>query len=166
MELATLLGALSVDGARESTMNKIVYAGFHTYESIIAADPSDLSKIPGIKDQAFKIHASLVERAPIIEKLLDHVKIKERVVGSLTGKNFLFTGSVTDINPLTNSRFKRKELETMVKNQGGQIASGVSKTLNYLVQSDPTSSSKKSVKAQFLGVSRISIKDFLDLVNE
>ncbi len=61
--------------------------------------------------------------------------------GSLTGKTFLFTGTL--------SQFKRSDAEAMVEQKGGKILSGVSSKLNYLVVGADAGS--KLEKAKKLG---------------
>lgn len=62
--------------------------------------------------------------------------------GSLSGKTFLFTGTL--------SHFKRSDAEAMVEEKGGTIASGVSSKLNYLIVGADAGS--KLEKAKKLGV--------------
>ena len=54
--------------------------------------------------------------------------------------------------------------EKLVKDNGGIVASGVSKTLSYLVTDDLDSSSSKMVKAKSLGIPMISSFQFADML--
>jgi len=69
--------------------------------------------------------------------------------------SFLFTGTFS---------VKRSDLEKMVVAKGGTIGSSVNTALNYLVQSDPTSTSSKSKKAKTLGVKIIGEDEFMELL--
>jgi DNA ligase (NAD+) len=82
----------------------------------------------------------------------------------LNGMSFCFTGAVqaTDEN---GDRYKRSMLESLVKENGGQVKS-VSSGLTYLVQADPTSESGKTQKALKLGVKIISDVDFLKMIGK
>jgi DNA ligase (NAD+) len=60
--------------------------------------------------------------------------------------------------------YKRSELEKMVVDNGGTISS-VNKTLTYLVQADPNSTSSKSEKAKKFGTKIISPETFLEMLN-
>ena len=60
------------------------------------------------------------------------------------GKSFCFTGT--------------RDLLAETAAAGGEIKSGVSAKLDYLVQKDPTSKSGKTLKAESLGVKVISIE--------
>lgn len=77
--------------------------------------------------------------------------------GSLAGKTFLFTGTL--------SQFKRSDAEAMVESKGGQLLSGVSSKLNYLIVGADAGS--KLEKAKKLGtVAILSESDFLDLIKD
>jgi len=88
--------------------------------------------------------------------LLDNgVKIKAKIVGTLTGKSICFTGAMKN---------KRPVLEKMASEAGGDVKSSVGKGLTYLVIADPNSTSSKAVAARKLGTKLISEDDFLELV--
>jgi DNA ligase (NAD+) len=76
--------------------------------------------------------------------------------GELSGKTFLFTGTL--------NRFKRSEAEAMAEAKGGSILGGVSSKLNYLVVGEDAGS--KLEKAKKLGTVAILTEDeFLALIN-
>jgi len=62
----------------------------------------------------------------------------------LEGKSFVFTGT--------------RDLLAETAAAGGEIKSGISAKVDYLVQKDPTSKSNKTLKAESLGVKIISIE--------
>ncbi len=72
--------------------------------------------------------------------------------GSFSGKTFLFTGTLT--------HFKRSEAEAKVEALGGQILSGVSSKLNYLIVG--TDAGSKLEKAKKLG--NVTILDELEFL--
>ena len=77
------------------------------------------------------------------------------VDGNLSGLNFLFTGTLTQL--------KRSEAEAMVEARGGHIVSGVSSKLNYLVVGEDAGS--KLEKAKKIGTIKIITEDeFIALV--
>jgi len=77
--------------------------------------------------------------------------------GALSGKTFLFTGTL--------SHFKRSDAEAMVEERGGSILGGVSSKLNYLIVG--TDAGSKLEKAKKLGtVSILTEEQFLDLMNK
>ncbi len=73
----------------------------------------------------------------------------------LTGKTFLFTGSLGGMT--------RAEAGAMVEERGGRVVGGISKKVDYLVTGD--SAGSKLTKARELGVPVIGREEFLELVN-
>ncbi|MBI5788910.1 MAG: NAD-dependent DNA ligase LigA [Candidatus Schekmanbacteria bacterium] len=74
--------------------------------------------------------------------------------GKLSGKRFLFTGTL--------ARYTRTEAAELVKNQGGEVASAIGKSIDYLVAGEEAGS--KLDKAGKLGVKVISEEEFLHLL--
>jgi DNA ligase (NAD+) len=79
------------------------------------------------------------------------------VDGNLSGLNFLFTGTLTQL--------KRSDAETMVEARGGHIVSGVSSKLNYLVVGEDAGSKLEKAK-KIATIKIISEADFVDLINK
>ena len=81
---------------------------------------------------AREIYQGLQHKRPLIDKLLASVQLVEKRVtlqkGKLSSKRFLFTGKMASLD--------RKQAEMQVQQLGGEIASGVSKELDYLVVGD------------------------------
>lgn len=75
--------------------------------------------------------------------------------GSLTGLNFLFTGTLTQL--------KRADAEELVEARGGHILSGVSSKLNYLVVGEDAGSKLEKAK-KIASIKIISEAEFIDLV--
>lgn len=155
--LENLLGALSIPGCASSTIRMVMDAGYDTLDKMRAAGGSDFQRVPGlgpVKSQAltkwFEHHVDQVDR--MLER---GVKIKEIVKGSLTGKSFCFTGSMTR---------KRGDLEALVTGAGGVVKSSVGKGLTFLVIADPNSTSSKAQAARKNGTACISEEDFLGMV--
>jgi len=74
----------------------------------------------------------------------------------LTGKTFVFTGSLEKIN--------RKEAKEIVERQGGRASNSVSKNTDYVV-AGPGSGTKLE-KAKILGINIINEDEFEKLVNK
>ncbi len=86
-----------------------------------------------------------------------HKKAAGNEDGTLSGKTFLFTGTL--------SHFKRNDAEAMVEERGGKLLSGVSSKLDYLVVG--TDAGSKLEKAKKLGTVKIlTEQEFLELVKE
>ncbi|MFZ9220595.1 MAG: NAD-dependent DNA ligase LigA [Sediminibacterium sp.] len=77
------------------------------------------------------------------------------VDGNLSGLNFLFTGTLTQL--------KRSEAEAMVEARGGHILSGVSSKLNYLVVGEDAGSKLEKAK-KIASIKIISEAEFVELV--
>lgn len=77
------------------------------------------------------------------------------VDGNLSGLNFLFTGTLTQL--------KRSEAEGMVEARGGHILSGVSSKLNYLVVGEDAGSKLEKAK-KIASIKIISELEFVALI--
>jgi DNA ligase (NAD+) len=77
------------------------------------------------------------------------------VDGNLSGLNFLFTGTLTQL--------KRSDAEDMVEARGGHILSGVSSKLNYLVVGEEAGSKLEKAK-KIASIKIITEADFIDLI--
>ncbi|GIR93444.1 MAG: hypothetical protein CM15mP93_16310 [Thiotrichaceae bacterium] len=95
----------------------------------------------------------------IIEKILKSgVKINyPKILNSnskISGLNFVITGSFDEVS--------REEIKDIIRENGGNIGSSVSKKTNYLVLgSNPGSKYEKAIK---MGVKNISFKEFKKLI--
>ena len=128
----------------------------------------DIEKLSTLEDIGPKVATSVVdffarpENRRIIDMLgeaevnlkNDH-KGQKSADGELSGKTFLFTGTL--------SQFKRSDAEAIVEAKGGSILGGVSSKLNYLVVGEDAGS--KLEKAKKLGTVNILTElEFLELV--
>ena len=75
--------------------------------------------------------------------------------GTLTGLNFLFTGTLTQL--------KRADAEEMVEAKGGHILSGVSSKLNYLVVGEDAGSKLEKAK-KIASIKIITEAEFIELI--
>ena len=77
------------------------------------------------------------------------------VDGNLSGLNFLFTGTLTQL--------KRSDAEAMVEARGGHILSGVSSKLNYLVVGEDAGSKLEKAK-KIASIKIITEAEFIELI--
>jgi DNA ligase (NAD+) len=75
--------------------------------------------------------------------------------GSLTGLNFLFTGTLTQL--------KRSDAEAMVETKGGHILSGVSSKLNCLIVGEDAGSKLEKAK-KIASIKIITEAEFIELI--
>lgn len=128
----------------------------------------DAEKLMTLEDVGPKVAATvadfflLPENRHMIDLLeqqginLSNIHTKQKSTdGSLSGKTFLFTGTL--------GHFKRSDAEAMVEEKGGSIVSGVSSKLNYLVVGADAGS--KLEKAKKLGtVTILTEEEFLKMI--
>ena len=79
----------------------------------------------------------------------------QAVDGNLSGLNFLFTGTLTQL--------KRTDAEAMVESRGGHILSGVSSKLNYLVVGEDAGSKLEKAK-KIATIKIITEAEFIALI--
>lgn len=77
--------------------------------------------------------------------------------GDMQGITFLFTGTLPTL--------KRSEAEAMAEAQGGQILSGVSAKLNYLVVGEDAGSKLEKAK-KITTIRIISEEEFLNMISK
>lgn len=80
-----------------------------------------------------------------------------KATGALAGKSVCFSGR--QVRP-------RAELEALVEKNGGTVASGVNRGLDYLVLADPDSASTKAQKARELGTRCIDVATLEQLIRD
>lgn len=154
--LEVFLGALSIPMIGQSTIKAIMNEGCDTLERFGQLGAAQFEQVPGVGPTKAKFLADgLRHNQGLILRLMNHVKIKDKVIGTLTGKSVCFTGSMKN---------KRPVLEKMAADAGADVKSSVGKGLTYLIIADPNSTSSKAVAARKLGTKLISEDDFLDLV--
>ena len=117
------------------------------------------TKVAGSIHQFFS-NSDNIAMLHALEKLgltLRNEKKDTHSTGNLTGKTFLFTGTL--------SKLKRSEAEEMVRANGGQILSGVSAKLNYLVAGEEAGSKLEKAK-KIPSIHVINEQDFIKLLGE
>jgi DNA ligase (NAD+) len=142
------------------TMAGLLADHFGTIDRLQAASIDDLRAITGVGPTvAEEVHEYFQrpESRGLIDRLLSagiEIKPPERREGSLSGKTFVLTGSLSSLT--------RGQAEERIKALGGAIGSGVSKKTDYLVVgADPGS---KLEKARRLKIPILDETAFLDLL--
>jgi DNA ligase (NAD+) len=160
VSLASFVAGFDIEGIGETMVEKIVGAGFDTFEKLMAASEADFANVFQFGEiMAHVLREGLIRLESEMRALLDSgaVKIASLIVGGpLAGKSFCFTGELESM--------KRPEAEERIKKLGAQAKSSVVKGLSYLVTNDPSSGSSKNAKARELGVPIIDEKQFLQLL--
>jgi DNA ligase (NAD+) len=159
--LARFVAAFDLDGYGEKLIKLLFDAlNVRNLNDVFALTSADIDKVPGwtgIRSVEFpRLVQEVKEEMRNLSSVVETEVSAKAVGGKLTGKLFCFTGALETM--------KRKDAEKIVLDCGGMIASGVSKTLTYLVTNDTSSGSSKNKKAADLGIEVITEKDFLNLV--
>lgn len=91
--------------------------------------------------------------------LIQYLKIQktatEAVDDKCKGLTFVVTG---DVHHYQN----RNELKAYIEAHGGKVTGSVSKSTNYLINNDVTSTSSKNTKAKSLNIPIISEDEFIE----
>jgi DNA ligase (NAD+) len=163
LPLATFLVALGVRDLGPSAAQTIAER-FGSLELTRSATVEQLAELYNLAElTATHICEGLKARATLITELLEHIEVLdapkiERASGPLDGQSFLFTGTLVAM--------KRAEAQARVKALGGVAASGVSKTLSYLVVGDAGKAGSKLTKAEKLEVPVLSEAEFVTLLEK
>ena len=128
-----------------------------------AVDEEEMTALAELEEVGEKIAYSVwtffhgEKNRELIAKLKDRgldMKAELPAEGKLKGETFLFTGTLPTL--------KRHEAETMVKDRGGRILSGVSKNLSHLVVGEKAGSKLK--KGTELGIHIMTEEEFLEYI--
>jgi len=161
VELGKFLAGLHIDHLGRKN-GKRLQDKFRTLKAVLEATPYHFAEVPGIGQTAEAIWTGLDEKMPLIVALLEQVSIKEveeevaATSNALDGKKFCMTG-LRKIND--------QPIADMVYANGGKVASGVSKGLDYLIVKNKDKLTNKLKKALDLGVVLLSPEEFLEMIN-
>jgi DNA ligase (NAD+) len=158
MTIPDFIKGLGIGNVGKSTSELIMskYDNLEKIRSITKID--DLISIQGIGETTAKDFIDgMSSNSKNIDEILKFIKIKEvkeNSSGKFYGKSFCFTG------------FRDKELEKTIVDAGGKMATGVNKSLSYLVADDKDSVSEKIKKARDHGIAVLNKEDLISLINE
>lgn len=161
LPLARFLNGLGIEGAGLTTWEKIVDE-FHSLDVILELTPSDLEAVSGFAAKsAVQIVDGLSARTKMIHQLLEvgvqPVEGKKRGQASqlLADMQFVITGALSK---------PRAEIEGLIKDHGGKLASSVSKNTSAVITNETDSQSSKMLKAKSLGTPIWTEIDFLNKI--
>lgn len=155
------LYALGVDGIGKKTAKDLIKR-FRTLKNLAEATEDELASVDGIggilaknivdyfSDEGNrKLVADLLDSGIILEE-------KEEIDGALKGLKFVLTGSLPTL--------KRGEATLLIEQNGGEVASSVSKTVDIVLAGEDAGS--KLQKAEKLGIKIISEDEFLSMIGK
>jgi DNA ligase (NAD+) len=160
--LQRLIYALGIRHAGVNTSN-LLAERFGTLENLQSASEEEIAKIHDVGPVAGKsvyhwLHEEHNKR--VLNKLRlagvrPRAPEKTATHGALSGKSFVFTGTLT---------MPRPQAEALAKSKGARIAGSVSKKTDYVVVGEEAGS--KAERARELNVKMLSEDEFLALVKE
>lgn len=155
------LYALGVDGIGKKTAKDLIKR-FRTLKNLAEATEDELASVDGIggilakniadyfnDESNKKLVADLLESGIVLEE-------KEEIDGALKGLKFVLTGSLPTL--------KRGEATLLIEQNGGEVASSVSKTVDIVLAGEDAGS--KLQKAEKLGIKIISEEEFLSMIGK
>lgn len=156
MRLSVFFASMNIPGCSVATFEALEKMGLNSVDKVLSANVVTLNSAEGIGEKTAKALVSGLDRKrPAIQKLLKYITIEEKKMGKLRGKSFCFTGEIC---------IRREVAQQLVRDNGGEVKTSVSKGLTYLVQADPSSQSGKSKKALQYGTKIMGEEEFLALV--
>lgn len=173
--IANLLG--SIEASKKTSLDRFIFAlgipfvgkglaqilASHcgSLEALERVTEDELLLIEGIGPKAsasvveFFTHTENVKEVQELLRLgVTPQKPPEQKKGAFTGKSVVITGTL--------NKYSRSEAREKIKNQGGKVASSVSKKTDYVLVGEQPGS--KYEKAKALGVPILSEEDFINLL--
>ena len=151
--------ALGIDGIGKKTAKDLVKR-FRTLENLSNASKAELGAVDGIGDiLADNVYAFFRDSNNVnfIERLLASgitFEEKEQKQGAFSGLKVVLTGSLPT--------YKRGEATKLIEDNGGEVASSVSKTVDIVLAGEDAGS--KLDKAQKLGIKIIDENEFKSML--
>ncbi|MCI5723580.1 MAG: NAD-dependent DNA ligase LigA [Erysipelotrichaceae bacterium] len=172
----------SIENSRQVEDQKLIYAlnipligkdvakrllSVYPFEELVeraknTASLDEFSSIDGIgpeKSGAFVDWCKQIENIEQLEDLQTQISVIRTSTSAsgnrCEGMTFVVTG---DVHHYAN----RNELKAYIESQGGKVTGSVSKSTNYLINNDVTSSSSKNTKAKQLNIPIISEDEFIE----
>jgi DNA ligase (NAD+) len=160
--LSRFLAALGIRYVGEVTA-ALLESTFHSLEAIVQVSFDELLEVEGLGDQAARSIVGYFSD-PAVQQMIQNFRERGLVLQAVTprqenlplsGEVLLFTGSLKEIS--------RTEAKKLVKENGGQIASGITKKLTCLVVGEKPGS--KLAKARDKGKRILTEQEFLQLLS-
>ena len=155
------LYALGAPGIGKKTAKDLIKK-FKTFSALMDATEEELSSVDGVGDILAKNLVDFFgdeDNRKMVEDLFAsgvQLEEKEEIEGVFTGLKFVLTGSLPTL--------KRGEATKMIEDNGGEVASSVSKTIDIVLVGDDAGS--KLEKAQKLGLKIIDENEFLSMIGK
>lgn len=160
VDMTTFLSSLGLSGGAYNKCEKIVLAGYNSYEKIANLNLEQVIEIEGFaKKSAEDFLESLKAKMPIINELIKlgfKLEVAQIRQTELLGKKICITGSLSE---------KRSVIEQKIRDLGGVVVNSVSKATDFLVTNETEGSSSKFKKAKDLQITIITEQELLKMMN-
>lgn len=163
--LYNFIYALGIDGIGLSNAKILCEKFNNDINKIICATKKELNEIYGfgniISESVYnyfkdEVNLNLVKKICGLLNFIDNIERNNKKV--LADISFVITGK---LNQFAN----RTELINLIEANGGYVLDNISSKVNYLINNNIKSDSKKNLVAQKLGIKVISEEEFLSLFN-
>jgi DNA ligase (NAD+) len=160
-----ILGSMTYDGGGRRTIEKLLeFYGEEKLYKIAVTKKMPATYPEGIGEKVLsKVMKDFNENHKIMLSITSDKRRKTapkakkakavNTGGSLAGKSFVITGTLSQ---------PRKYFQNLIKENGGKVASGVSKNLDYLIAGEKAGS--KLTKAEKLGTEILTEKKFMGMI--
>ncbi len=160
-EFTHVLFGLGIRHVGESTA-ELLTRYFRSIESLAAASEEDVTSVPGVGPEiARSVHNYFqVEANQKLIRKLQRARLQlrteagRRSEGRLNGKSYVITGTLSTLS--------RRQATTLIRRQGGDLASSVSSKTDYLVVGKEPGT--KLDQARRLGIQQISEEELRKMV--
>lgn len=158
-DITTLLSSLGITGGAYNKCEKVVLAGYNSFEKIHHLTLEQLMEIEGFAQKSAQDFLdSLQSKMTLIKELMDlgfkleAAQIRET---KILGKKICITGALSE---------KRSVIEQSIRDLGGIVVSSVGKSTDFLVTNESEGSSSKYKKAQDLQIPIITEQALLQMM--
>ncbi len=158
--LPRFLYALGISGIGLANAKMICGEFGDDFEKMLLADEERLGEIDGVGGVLAGAFVSWFQDAENLRKaraLFEELSIEKREFtegGSLSGKSFVITGSLT--------RYENRDaMKEAIEAKGGKVTGSVTKKTACLINNDIASNSSKNKKAKELGIPIVTEADFI-----
>lgn len=159
-DLARFIYALGIRHVGERTAKTLAQA----FGSLDNLEQATVEELTSVRDIGATVAQSIFtffnnpDNRAVIRRLRElgiyPEAVAKTVGGRMSGKNFVFTGTLT--------RFSRDHARKLVEDQGGNVVGSVSRKTDYVVAGDEAGS--KLIKARELGIAVLGEEEFLRLL--
>ena len=159
-ELSRYIYALGIRHVGERTAKVLAQA----FGSLDHLEKATVEELTSVRDIGYTVAQSIFtffnnpDNRAVIDQLrelgVNPAAVAKTVGGLLSGKNFVFTGTLT--------RFSRDQARKLVEDQGGNVVGSVSRKTDFVVAGDEAGS--KLAKARELGVAVLGEEEFLNML--